>query len=69
MKVEDHILIGCYKHVLCKRDFISQEEPLSKSAKFYEWLNTRRSVREYSNQPVPKVVIENIIKSASTYNF
>jgi nitroreductase len=66
MKVEDHILINGYKHVLYQRDAISQEESLIKSTRFFEWLDTRRSVREYSNQPVPKAVIKNIIKSAST---
>jgi nitroreductase len=66
MKIEDHILLNGYKHVLYQRDAISQEESRIKSAQFYDWLNTRRSVREYSNQPVSKEVIENIIKSAST---
>ena len=66
MKIEDHILVNGYKHVLYSRATISQEESRIKSAQFYEWLNTRRSVREYSNQPVSKEVIENIIKSAST---
>jgi nitroreductase len=66
MKVEDHILINGYKHMLYQRDAISQEESLIKSTQFFEWLDTRRSVREYSNQPVSKDVIENIIKSAST---
>jgi nitroreductase len=66
MKVEDHILINGYKHVLYQREAISLEKSRIKSAQFYEWLDTRRSVREYSNQPVPKAVIENIIRSAST---
>ena len=66
MKVEDHILINGYKHVLCQRDAISQEESLKNSSNFLKWLDTRRSVREYTSQPVPKEVIENIIKSAST---
>jgi nitroreductase len=52
--------------VLYQREAISLEESRIKSAQFYEWLDTRRSVREYSNQPVPKAVIENIIRSAST---
>ena len=66
MKVEDHILVNGYKHVLYKREAISGEESLAKSSQFYNWLNTRRSVREYSNKPVSKELIENIIKSAST---
>jgi len=66
MKVKDHILINGYKHVLYQREPISQEESIKNSTEFLDWLDTRRSVREYSNQPVPKAVIENIIKSAST---
>ena len=33
---------------------------------FFEWMNTRRTVRDFSDKPVPEVVIENIICSAST---
>ena len=66
MKVEDHILLNGYKHVLYQREAISEEESLAKSAEFYTWLDTRRSVREYSKKTVPRQVIENIIKSAST---
>jgi len=66
MKVEDHILINGFKHILYQSKLITEEESRSKSEQFYEWLNTRRSVREYSKNPVPKEVIENIIKSAST---
>lgn len=66
MKGEDHILINGFKHILYQSKLITEEESRSKSEQFYEWLNTRRSVREYSKNPVPKEVIENIIKSAST---
>jgi nitroreductase len=37
-----------------------------KARTFYEQMDTRRSVREFSDQPVSKTVIENIIKTAST---
>jgi iodotyrosine deiodinase len=39
---------------------------IERSQKFYDWLETRRSVRDFSDQPVPNEVIENIIMSAST---
>lgn len=41
-------------------------ESLYKSDIYYQWLDTRRSVREFSSKPVSKAIIENIIKSAST---
>jgi len=66
MKVEDHILVNGYKHVLYHSESISVEESLARSSQFYNWLDTRRSVREYANKAVPKEVVENIIKTAST---
>ena len=66
MKVEESILINGYKHVLYQSESISEEESLAKSIEFYNWMDTRRSVREYSSKSVPKAVIENIIMSAST---
>lgn len=60
------ITINGYKHIAYHSDKISKEEMLAKSKSFYEWINKRRSVREFSTEPVPKEVIENIIKSAST---
>jgi iodotyrosine deiodinase len=42
------------------------EEMIQRSTDFYDWLESRRSVRDFSDRPVPKAVIENIIMSAST---
>ena len=36
------------------------------SRRFYEVMRTRRSVRFFSDRPVPRVVIENIIRTAGT---
>ena len=66
MEVADHILLNGYKHVLYDSVKLTQEESIKKSKAFYDWLETRRSVREYSSQDIPKEVIEHIIKSAST---
>lgn len=66
MKVEDSIIIEGYKHILYERKPISAEESVSKSSEYYQWMDSRRSVREYSSEPVPREVIENIIMSAST---
>jgi iodotyrosine deiodinase len=44
----------------------SPDEMLKRSEDFYEWMNQRRSVRDFSSEPVPKEVIENIILTAST---
>lgn len=45
---------------------IGATESLYKSEIYYKWIDTRRSVREFSSKPVAKQVIENIIKAAST---
>lgn len=44
----------------------SNEQLINNSTLFYEEMNTRRSVRDFSNKEVPIAVIENIIKTAST---
>lgn len=46
---------------------ILEEEQLAQNAQtFYEQMKTRRTVRHFSSRPIPKEVIENIIKTAST---
>lgn len=38
----------------------------SRSKEFYEFMNTRRTLRFYSDKPVPLEVIQNIVKTAGT---
>ncbi|MEP7268579.1 MAG: nitroreductase family protein [Saprospiraceae bacterium] len=45
---------------------LSKSEMIQLSESFFAWLNARRSVRDFSSKPIPKVVISNIIQSAST---
>jgi nitroreductase len=66
MKVEESIIIEGYKHILYPKEIPSEKESIARSSDFYKWMDTRRSVREYSSEPVPKAVIDNIIRSAST---
>jgi nitroreductase len=47
------------------RDF-SEEETRTRSAEFFEYMDKRRSLRNFTDKPVPREVIENIIKTAST---
>lgn len=60
------IKINGYTHVIYDGKKKSQLESLDTSYSFYKWLDTRRSVREFSSKPVPKKIIENLIKSAAT---
>jgi len=44
----------------------SDEEMLKRSEQHYSFMNSRRSIRDFSDRPVAKEILENIIKSAST---
>ncbi len=45
---------------------IDADEMKEKAAAFYKWMDERRSCRDFSDRPVPKQVIEDILLSAST---
>lgn len=63
---EEVKLIKGHEHIKYSHVHYAPEEMMKRSADFYNWLETRRSVRDFSDKPVPKAVIENIIMSAST---
>lgn len=66
MKIEKTKEIMGFKHILFEMESLNEEESIKASSDFFNWMDTRRSVREYSSRPVSKEIIENIIKSAST---
>lgn len=43
-----------------------ESEMLERSRSFYELMNRRRTVRDFSDRPVSREIMENIIKTAST---
>ena len=45
---------------------LSEEEMIKRSSEFYEQMNQRRTVRQFSDRTVPAEVIENCIKTAGT---
>ncbi|XP_038252212.1 iodotyrosine deiodinase 1 [Dermochelys coriacea] len=53
-------------HVSFSVERYSEDEMIKRSKEFYELLNKRRSVRFISNEPVPREVINNVIKAAGT---
>lgn len=55
-----------YPFVEYKGQNFTPEEMISRVEEFYEYMNQRRSVRDYSSRPVPKAVLEAIIKTAGT---
>ncbi len=44
----------------------SPEEMITRSRSFYEWADERRSVRDFSDKPVPKEVMVNILMTGSS---
>ena len=60
------LIINGFRHLRYPHETLSPEDMISKSQTFYRWLNGRRSVRDFSDRPVPRAVIENVIRSAST---
>lgn len=66
MKSPDSININGHKHIIHYTDTITDKEMLAKSKSYFELLDRRRSIRDFSDQPIPREIIENIIKTAST---
>lgn len=59
-------VINGFPFVHYTKQTFEQEEMIERSKQFLDWYDSRRTVRDFSNKPVPKEVIENIILSAST---
>jgi hypothetical protein len=55
---------GNGQHVAYKPAPYTPDEMLSRSKHFYEMVNARRSIRFFSDKPVPAAVIDNIIRAA-----
>ncbi|XP_064025365.1 iodotyrosine deiodinase 1 [Pogoniulus pusillus] len=53
-------------HIPFSAERYSEAEMIKRSQMFYELLNKRRSVRFLSDEPVPREVIDNIIRTAGT---
>ena len=62
MKSDDFILIDGYKHIRHQQESYSEDEMKNRAFNYFELLNKRRSVRDFSDKQVPIEVIENIIK-------
>jgi iodotyrosine deiodinase len=52
--------------VKCTPVSLTEQESLEKSLSFYHLMDKRRSVRQFSNKPVSKKIIENNILTASS---
>lgn len=59
-------IINGYPFVAYNKETYNADEIKLRSAEFYEWMNKRRTVRDFSDKPIDKSVIENILLAAST---
>lgn len=59
-------LIDGYPYLKYSKESFDDSVLLEKTKSFYEWLNKRRTVRDFSDKPIAKEVISNILLSAST---
>lgn len=55
-----------YPHIPYQPQVFTEFETLHRSNSFHDFMERRRSLRFFSDRPVPKEVIENIIMTAST---
>lgn len=62
----DTKLINGFPFVSYQKETFSEIEIVKRTKAFYEWMDKRRSVRDFSDKPIPKEVIESILLSAST---
>eukprot|EP00062_Callorhinchus_milii_P009698 gi/632953782/ref/XP_007892611.1/ PREDICTED: iodotyrosine dehalogenase 1 [Callorhinchus milii] len=54
------------QHIPYSPKHYSEEEMMRRAKKFYELMNKRRSVRFFSDEPVPREVIDYVIRTAGT---
>ena len=59
-------LIDGYPFITYSKESIAPEEAIERSKEFLAWMDDRRTIRDFSDKPVPKEVIQNILLTAST---
>jgi len=66
MNASNTKVIDGYTFVRYNPEQYSELDMLQRSRDFYLFMNSRRTVRDFSAKPIPKEVIENIILTANT---
>jgi nitroreductase len=60
------ILTEDYPFIPYFPETIVEEEMMTRSRGFYHHANKRRSIRHFSNRPIPRQIVENIVRTAGT---
>lgn len=66
MKADDFILVNGFRHIRYQSACLTEKEMLERTKVNYEYMNLRRSVRDFSDKEFPFEVIQNLIKTASS---
>jgi len=66
MNASDIKIIDGYSFVRYSTEKYSETDMLQRSRDFCQFMDSRRTVRDFSAKPIPKEVIENIILTANT---
>lgn len=61
----DTKIVNGYPFIRYERDTYTPEQMMVRSKEYLKWIDQRRTVRDFSDQSIPKEVIDNIILSAS----
>lgn len=59
-------LINGFPFVNFAPSMFSEVEMMQRTSDYYTWLNQRRTVRDFSDKPIPQEIIEKLILSAGT---
>jgi nitroreductase len=59
-------LVNGHPFIRYKHERNPIQDTIARSASYFGWANMRRTCRDFSPEPVPKTVIENLIRTAST---
>ena len=63
---ENTRLVNGHPHIRYTRETYPPDVATKKSAEFYKWLDKRRTVRDISDKPVPRELMESLVMSASS---
>lgn len=64
--MEKSKVLGGFEFEHYTKETYKESEVISRSKSFHEWYDKRRSVRDFSDKPIPKEVMNNLIMAAST---
>jgi iodotyrosine deiodinase len=59
-------MINGFPYIKYEREQPGEAETEANSLSFYQFMNRRRTVRDFSNRPLPENVINNLVAAAST---